>query len=264
MEKILTIVVAHYNYKDLRKTLESIRRNTPPIFNIVLVDQNTTYQQVDDLVDIHVYTKKQLGFAKAMNTGIRLSDTKYVAAWNDDCECINTKWWDGIVETFNRIPNAVGVNPSSPRNPGSPGGDCVEEWQYSSDMNDEEYDRLVKEHGKGWIIDGICTYATVFDKEKLDNVKGVVKGKSWYDEYFWPGGGEDYDLNRRAYISGYRMLGSGLSYVWHWWYGSNDGKVNFSYGFNDKWGDGADILGNNGPQDVPDNIVKKIEDCPSR
>lgn len=257
METINTFVIAHLNNPNLRKTLESIRRNTPPNFRIVLVDQNPVYQDYGDLVDMHIRAK-QLGFAKAMNTGIRMADTKYVSCWNDDCECINPKWWDGIIETFNRYETAVGVNPSSPRNPGSPGGECVDEWEYKPDFSDEEYDRLVKEHGKGWVIDGICTYATVFDKEKLDKVKGVVPGKAWYDEYFFPGGGEDYDLNRRAYMTSMRMLGTGLSYVWHWWYGSNNGKCNFSYGFNDKWGADATIMGAGGSQEVPMNIVKPI------
>ena len=255
----IDIVVPHYNNPNLRKSLASLRRNTPPenIGKVILIDQNVDSDDLieDGLVDIHVRVKP-IGFCKASNMGIRLSDAPYVMVLNDDVEFLNKKWVEGIEETFKRYSTAVGVNPSSPRNPGSPGGECVDEWEYKEDMTDEEYDKMVLTHGKGWIIDGICTYATVFHRERLDRVKGVVPGKAWFDEYFY-NGGEDYDLNRRAYMSGMRMLGTGLSYVWHWWYGSNDGKCNFSNKFNEKWGDGADIMGTNGPQEVPENIVRE-------
>jgi GT2 family glycosyltransferase len=258
--KINTFIIPHNNYENLRKTLESIRRNTIPNFYIYLIDQNPEYQKVDDLVDLHIFTGgKNLGFAKAMNTGIRLSDTPFVSCWNDDAECINKKWWDGVMETFNRYSTALGVNPSSPRIPSSPGGPPVNEWDYRENFTDEEYDKLVKEHGKGYIIDGICTFATVYRKDLLDSVKGVIRDKCWYDEYFFPGGGEDYDLNRRAYMSGMRMLGTGLSYIWHWWYST---KVNGVCGvkhcgsaFDDKWEVGSDIYGKKGRQDVPLNKI---------
>lgn len=263
-EKVNTFVVAHYNYKDVVKTLESIRRNTPPNFYIILVDQNPECPDLTHLVDIQVKTKRKLGFAKAMNTGIRLADTKYVTCWNDDAECINPHWWEGIELTFKDNPTALGVNPSSPRNPGSPGGGQVDERPYKENYSDEEYQELLDNLGHGWVIDGICTWGTVYNRELLDKVPGVIPGKAWYDEFFWPGGGEDYDLNRRAYMSGLRMLGTGHSFVWHWWYGSNDGKVNFSYGFNDKWGEGADIYGHGGIQDIRPNKVKPLEECPER
>lgn len=253
---IIDIVVPTYNNPNLRKSLESLRRNTLPqnIGKVILIDQHEKYQEVDDLVDIHVKTKP-LGFCKASNTGIRLSDAPYVMVLNDDVEFLNTHWVEGIEETFNRYDTALGVNPSSYRNPGSPGGECIEEWEHIENMTDEEYDKLVKELGKGWIIDGICTYATVFNRERLDRVKGVIPGKAWFDEYFY-NGGEDYDLNRRAYMSGMRMLGTGLSYVLHWWYGSNDGKCNYSNKFNEKWGADAGIMGENGLQEVPTNLIR--------
>ena len=277
----IDFVIPHLNYSGLKKTLASIRRNTSPenIGSIILIDQNKEYQKVDDLVDLHIYTNGvNLGFAKAVNMGIRLSDAKYVSCWNDDCECINKKWVEGIKETFDRYETALGVNPSSPRNPRASGAEPVDEWEYKEDFSDEEYDKLVKEHGKGHIIDGICTWATIFDREKLEKVAGVIPGKCWYDEYFYPGGGEDYSLNRQAYMTknsdnkmrGYRMLGTGLSYVWHWWYKTKkeDGKEGVKYAgdlWHKKWGimgeGNPDIFGRTGKQLVPMNTIRALEDC---
>jgi glycosyltransferase involved in cell wall biosynthesis len=276
MNKINTFVIPHLNNPGLRTTLESIRRNTPPNFNIILLDFNPEgYQQVDDLVDIHIRTKN-LGFAKAMNTGIRLADTKYVSCWNDDAEGINKKWWDGIEETFKRYGTALGVNPSSPRNPRCSGCEPINHpgIEYKPDFNDEEYDNLIKEVSKGHIIDGICTFATVFDMDKMDKVFGCIPGKCWFDEKFFPGGGEDYDLNRRAYMTkipdndmkGYRMLGTGLSFVWHWWYMSKSPQsgvagVKYSSTFNEKWGSGADIYGRVGKEEIPLNEIRSLDQC---
>jgi len=258
---IIDFVVPHLNNKNTEKSLKSLRRNTLPknVGKVILVDQNPKYKDYGELVDYHIRSD-QLGFAKACNTGIRFSDNDYVMCVNDDVEFLNPLWVGGIEETFKRYNNALGVNPSSPRNPGSPGGECVEEWEYKEDLTDEEYKTMVKQLGKGTIIDGICTWGTVFDRYKLEMVKGTLVAKGWFDELFFPGGGEDYDLNRRAYLSGYRMLGTGLSYCWHWWYQSNKDNCNWNNQFKEKWKtedcDEPDIFGNKGLKEVPENIIK--------
>ena len=65
-------------------------------------------------------------------------------------------------------------------------------------------------------------------------------------------------MNVRAYKSGFRMLGTGLSYVWHQWYGSNDGKCNFSNKFKEKYGENAGIMGENVSEDIPLNQIRNI------
>lgn len=274
MEKINTFICVHLNYEGLKKTLESIRKHTPPNFNIILIDQNKEYQAVDDLVDLHIFTNgKNLGYAKAFNTGCRLADTKYVSCWNDDCECINKKWWQGVEETFKRYSTALGVNPSSPCNPRASGEAPIyaEGWKYKEEYTEEEYDKMVEELGKGYIIDGICMFATVLDREKLDKTAGVIPGKCWLDERFAKSGGEDMDFNIRSYRSGYRMLGTGLSYVLHHWYRTKrpeDGKAGVKYDgttLDKKWnvydGNGnliskPNVFGKGGKSDIPLNTIR--------
>jgi len=256
----LDIVVTHISNPNLKKSLLSLRRNTRPenLGKVILVDQNEKHYDYDGLVDYHIRSK-QLGFSKANNVGIRLSNADYVMCLNDDVEFLNPHWVDGVEETFRRYDNALGVNPASPRNPGSPGGECVNEWEYKEDMSDEEYDKMVNELGKGHIIDGICTWGVVFDRAKLEQVKGVLPAQCWFDELFYPGGSDDYDMNIRAYKSGYRMLGTNLSYLWHWWYQSNSGKCNYSNQLSQKWitndGKDPDIFGGNISMEVPKNIL---------
>lgn len=269
MDIINTFVIPHLNYEGFRRTLESIRRNTPPNFKIIFIDQSGQHHDCGQLVDIYVDTGGQnWGFAKCMNMGIMLSDTPYVSCWNDDCECINPKWWEDTMEVFNRYSTALAVNPASPRNPKAAGEEPINPLvDYKRDFNDEEYEEIKNKCGK-YIIDGICTFAAVFKKDILNKIAGVIPGKCWFDEYFYPGGGEDYDLNRRAYMTknaendfkGYRMLGGG-GYVWHWWYSTKNSKgvagvKHCGHLWSDKWGVGADIYGRVGNQLIPMNIIK--------
>lgn len=265
-------IVPHLNYDGVRKTLESIRKHTPAenLGKIFFIDQNPEYQKVDDLVDLHIFTNgKNLGYAKSFNTGVRLSNANYVAIWNDDCEVINKRWIEGIDETFKRYGNALCVNPASPRNPRASGDEPINNMgiDYKEEFSEEDYDLMLK-GGKGYIIDGICMFATIFNRNKLDQVAGTIPGV-WMDEWFFPGGGEDYDMNRRAYMSknqdnefrGYRCLGTNLSFVWHWWYSTkrDDGVAGVKHCGNqwpDKWGIDADIYGKNGKQIVPNNIIR--------
>lgn len=274
----MDVVVPHLNYEGLYKSLKALREHTPPenIGKVILIDQNSTYQKVDEFVDIHIYTKWNFGFAKAMNMGIRLSDADFVLCMNDDVEMIHPKWIGGIVETFNRYgKQALGVNPSSPRNPRASGAEPIyaKGWDYKEKYTEEEYDRMVKEVGKGHIIDGICTWATIFNREKLDLVRGSIPGKCWFDEWFFSGG-EDYDINRRGYMTkrkendfkGYRMLGTGLSFAIHHWYSTKNEKGEAKVKhcgrlWPDKWGVSADIYGKIGKQMIPMNKIRPLEDC---
>ena len=271
---VVDFVIPHLNYKGLRKTLETIGKNTPKenVGKIILIDQNPdSYQQVDDLVDIHIHIENQ-GYARACNLGIRLSDANFVACMNDDVEIIHPKWIEGIIETFNRYSTALCVSPSSPRNPSLPGGPIVNHpgFSYKEEFTEEDYDKMVNKIGQNHIIDGICMFFPIFKRDILEKIKGVIPGKCYFDENFYPGGAEDYCLNRRAYLSGYRCLGSGLSFCWHWWGETRHpitGKtgVKFDKGFNEKygiWKDGklieeADIYGRTGNKEIPLNTIRE-------
>ena len=275
------VVMPHNNWQGVRRALETFRKYTPQdrIGKVIFIDQNPEYQKVDDLVDLHIFTHGQnLGFAKSMNLGIRLSDAPYVMCTNDDVEFLNPQWVEGVEETFSRYSTALCVNPGSPRNPrasgdapiNAPGYDYKEEW------TTEQYNEMVINLGKGHIIDGICMFCTIFHRERLDKVFGVIPGKVWFDERF-ASGGEDYDMNRRGFMTkipennfgGYRSLGTNLAYIWHWWYSTkkeDTGQPGVKYDggrFIDKWrgtlpqDQNPDIYGHNGLQTIPQNIIRQ-------
>lgn len=258
----LDIIIPHLNYPDFQVGIDTLRRNSPPglINKIIFINQSEDH--VVKNVDIEVKCKN-LGFAKAHNTGLRLSDAEYVMCLNDDVVFLNPKWWEGIEQTFKDYSTALCVNPSSVCDPDGRGATVVREgFEYKENYTDEEYDKLVN---NSVVIDGICMWGPVFKREVLDKVKGVVPGKAWFDERFLLGGGEDYDLNRRGYLSGFRSLGTGRSCVWHHWHktkhpvSGETGAKDDSATWLSKWelnGEMPDLYGNHGNKEVPLNVVK--------
>lgn len=226
--------------------LESLYENTHPnIFRVIVIDQSPAgvYKKIKKYTHLYIRPYRNLGFAKAMNTGIRLVDTPYVSCFNDDVIFLNKKWWGGIKETFKMVgDNCLAVNPMSPREaawgyggkapPGrilTPDGRGVE----FVDNNGKpiSLERAKTEEGYNWLlnnvhgwIDGIVTWGTTF---KMDLFRKV----EFFDERFYPGGGEDYDLNARAYDPGwgggrYRMVSTSRSWVWHFWGSSGSPDTN--------------------------------------
>lgn len=287
MDKINTFVIPHLVYPELRKSLLTLHKNTPKNFKVLLVDQSrndNSQLMKDGLVDMIVKVDKNLGFAKAVNTGLRLADTEFITALNDDVEFIYDKWWDDLMTVFKDRPDAGAVNPHSPRNPQGTGG-TLDQYKYKNvleegNYTDEEINEMKQVFSKGAkpgaeaIYPAGCTYCTVFKREALEEVGRLENspyGITLYDESFGVGGGEDYDLVRRMGLKRYRFYGTHRSFVWHWWLSTRSMLKEAGYGdnayettqkgyatFRTKWGpthgtgpndtlDGADVYGRSGP-----------------
>jgi GT2 family glycosyltransferase len=260
MSKVNTFVIPIIRSDFIAPMLESLWKYTEPNFNVIVIDQTGTLDAYNSLKDknmahlwIHVY--RNLGFSKAMNQGIVLSQTPYITLANDDLLFINKKWWPGIIDTFKQFDNIIAVNPNSPKE-GAWGyglrADNKDTWippkNYLRDPNDENsiipvmpdgtaftYEQAITEKGYNWLLDGhpgwkkdtlcdaIAMWCTTFSREGLQEI-GLM------EERFYPGGGEDYDMNCRAYSCGWptrreecdpkfhkRMVGTTKSWVWHQW-----------------------------------------------
>jgi len=216
--KTNTFVIPHLVLPDnLVACLESLWKNTPHNFKVVVVDQNPIediYPRIKEMVHLYIKPYRNLGFAKAMNTGIRLADTDFVTICNDDVEFIDPRWWEGVLEEFSKTPNAAGVNPSAPYN--NLNGENKVNPILETEDRMEAYNRLKEDPswyekllGTG-VLDGICTFCTVIPRKAVQEV-GLL------DEKFYPGSGEDYDWNTRAFIKGWRVIGTERAWIWHWW-----------------------------------------------
>lgn len=232
--------------------LKSLCLMTPNNYNVIVIDQTQPDREFEERLrlqcDLWIKTKKNYGFAQAVNLGFRLAPTEYVTICNDDVMFIWPKWWQGIMETFERHETAVAVNPMSPKEPGWGYGEegYREHLTLRESVKPENIERLVKERN-GQVIDGLVCWCTTFKREMLVNKIGL------FDERFHPGAGEDYDLMGRIYVAGYRALATSLSWVYHYWGQSKDEKNGLRTALppareqwnklNILWPDGFDVWG---------------------
>jgi GT2 family glycosyltransferase len=290
MQKINTIIFPIIRSDFIGKALQSVHEHTQKgSVNIIVIDQtsdNTAYNIYRDLADIWVRPIRNLGFSKAMNTGIRLTNTDYITLCNDDVQFINGQWWQGILDTFATDKRILAVNPMSPKE-GSWGyglsADNYLAWQppegyavksesekesvfvtkdgqgifYPEEVTDEVYDFLLNKHPrytKNTMVDAIAMWCTVFKREGLFEL-GLL------DERFYPGGGEDYDMNCRAYSCAYptprevcdpefhrRMVSTTRSWVWHHWGKSKDAisakdPENTLFASRERWNNNHELWG---------------------
>lgn len=226
----------------IETALRTLYQFTPIEFRVVVVDQTRDGigHLVKDYADMVIRVKRNLGFSKANNEGIIHGmhwGSKYVVACNDDVEFINRRWFSGIEEQFARYPEMLAVNPASVTEPGwgyglnengtwVTGNKCPD-WgvqvggniypkkpdgkplTYEEAKTEEGYDFLLKH--RGGHIEGFAGWCVVGKRVDLWEKVGL------YDERFWPGSGEDYDLAQRIYIAGGRCSATLGSFVWHWW-----------------------------------------------
>ncbi len=307
MNKLNTFIIPIIRPDFIGKMLETLYKYTPDNFYVFVIDQTTTdeaYLKYKNKTHMWIRPYRNLGFSKAMNTGILLSQTPYITLANDDLEFMNIRWWQGIVDTFDQDKNIAAVNPMSPKE-GSWGyglrADNMDTWQpnekyvtdetklavypkkpdgsgllYKETFSEEDYNFLLNEH-PGWspnsVCDAIAMWCTVFKRSSLEEL-GLL------EEKFYPGGGEDYDMNCRAYSCGYpikrdvcdpeshrRMVGTTKSWVWHHWGQSKDtisanDPGNSLFATRDRWNANEELWGDKfdvwGHENLPDGSKKPL------
>ena len=305
MNKINTFIIPIIKGYHIGKYLETLYKNTPDNFYVYIIDQcvdDEAYVKYHKYAHFWIKAYRNLGYAKALNTGLRLVQTPYVTFSNDDIEFIDPRWWQGIEDTFAMDEKIVGVNPMSPREGAFGYGLQAENTQvwvppegfirdgefvvpklpdgtgmtYNGSFTKEQYDWLLNEHprwSKNTCCDGICMWCTTLKTDWL-------KENGPMDERFYPGNGEDYDMNGRAYSCAWpvsretcdpslhrRLVSTTKSWVWHWWGESKThaGKLpNFSRDnwnrLDQLWPEGFDSWGHKNMPDGSKKPYKRVPD----
>lgn len=209
--------------------LDSLYNHTPDNHKVIVVNQTRYDAEFEralwDRSDAVIRARKNYGYAQASNLGARLAATDYVTICNDDVIFFWDGWWGGIIETFDKFTNALGVAPMSPKEPGWGYGEegfrvhaTLEECRAEPDGTAEK----LKAQWNGSVVDGIAAWCVTYKRAEWQAL-------GFYDERFFPGGSEDYDMCARAYQAGYRMLSSSYSWVWHHWGQSKDERDGFKH-----------------------------------
>lgn len=257
------------------KCLETLYKYTPPNFYVYIIDQSLegldpnlrdTYPNLMVIrtpkSDLH--HTGNLGHSQATNLGVTLTQTPYVTFLNDDVVFIHSKWWDGVIATFEKVEQATPTRPPIMVNAGSiklpdwsvgkPKGEDHYILPVKDEYTDEDWNFLVNEEHyvnehltirPGSVIDGINLYCTIADTKKLIEI-GMI------DEFFYPGSANDYDLGCIASMFGYRCVGTTLSWVLHHWSKTFENAEQMGLlvqdelkhlDLRDKWGDRFDLWG---------------------
>jgi len=270
---VIVVTVPYF----IERCLETLYQYTEKgSFYVYIIDQTITGLDATRLRDTYpnllvirtpktyVHPTGNLGHSQGTNLGLSLVETPYVTLLNDDVEFVSMQWWQGVMDTFDKVEEqtpdrpAIMVNPASIKLPdwsvGRSAGDDFYIMPYKDHYTDEDWRHLVddphpvNEHltlVPGSVIDGVNLYASVCDTKKLNEVGRI-------DDFWFPGNANDYDLSCRAGMYGYRCIGTTLSWVFHHWSKTfhSDAEMqalaipNLTKGdLREKWGDRLDVWG---------------------
>ena len=96
------IIVTYNNLKYTKECITELKKYSKSSYEIIMVDNNSTDGTVDYIKSVtekYILNDKNEGFAKAVNKGLALSDSKYICLLNNDVLVYNN--WD--VELINKF-----------------------------------------------------------------------------------------------------------------------------------------------------------------
>lgn len=203
------IVIPVWNQLELtKKCVDSIVKNTADIdYRIIIIDNASDSQTVSYLASLDsalggnalvIRNNNNLGFVKAANQGIRLSEAEYVCVLNNDV--ITTDGWlSEMIAVAESSPGIGLVNPSSNTMGQKPG----------KDISLEDYALSLKKTPQPWEEIGSAIGFCMLIKRSVIEKVGV------FDEIYGIGNFEDTDYSRRAVKSGFLCVRACRSYVYH-------------------------------------------------
>ncbi|MFA5147126.1 MAG: glycosyltransferase family 2 protein [Candidatus Omnitrophota bacterium] len=172
------ILIDNASEDDTKKYLEGLRRERPDI--------------------VLVRNEHNLGFVKAVNQGLRLSDGQYVCVLNNDT--IPATGWLESMAAFAQTHGDVGlINPQ-----------CDGHMDKTIELHAEE---LRSHRGEYMEMNQCQGFCMLIKREVIEKI-------GYLDESFGIGGFDDTDYSMRAHMAGYRSVSIKDAYVYHRLHGS--------------------------------------------
>lgn len=198
------IIIPVWNHLEHTKNcIEHIARNTRYPYRLIIIDNASsdgTGRYLEDLkknnaFDMQIITNgENAGFVRAVNQGLRSSDSPYVCIMNNDTTPA-PGWLENMIEFAESHKDAGFMNPQCARAPGS---------------TLEEHAKKLAENNRGKYMEmnqcfGFCLLAK---REVIDKI-------GYMDESFGMGCYDDTDYSMRAHKAGYRCVSVHSAYVHH-------------------------------------------------
>ena len=211
--KRVTVIIPNYNGKAYNeKCLDSLRRQSFKDFNIVVVDNASDDGSVE-LIEEHypevklIRLSENFGFSRAVNEGIRVSNTEFIILLNNDTEATDTfieelvHAIDGKEEVF-----SVAAKMLQMANPDKIDGAgdlyCALGWAFAIGKG-----RNKKYYDKERTVFSACAGAAIYRRAIFEII-------GYFDEFHFAYL-EDVDVGYRARIMGYRNIYTPKAVVYH-------------------------------------------------
>jgi GT2 family glycosyltransferase len=209
----VSIVIPNYNgVKYLKICLDSLSKQTFKDFETIIVDNNSIDESLKfiklNYPDIKlIELKENYGFSKAVNEGIKISETDYVVLLNNDTEA-TVDWLENLVNCIECDDMAFSC--------------CSKMLQYIDrekiDDAGDEYNILgwAYKRGDNFTIDKFTENAEVFSSCAGAAIyrRNILKKIGYFDENFFAYM-EDVDISYRAKVYGYKNLYCHSAEIFH-------------------------------------------------
>jgi len=202
------IVIAVWNNLEITKNcINSIIKNTDVDYRLIIIDNasdDETKKYLEGLKEkegskvLLIRNENNLGFIKAVNQGMRLSEAPYICLINNDT--VTTKGWLGeMIRIAESSPKIGLVNPSS--------NTLAQKPEKREPI--EAYAQKLKDSTTSFTeIGSAIGFCMLIKKEVIERI-GV------FDEIYGMGNFEDTDYSRRAIKEGYICARAHRAYVYH-------------------------------------------------
>lgn len=202
------IIIPVWNQLGVTKAcIDSIVKHTDYPYRLIIIDNGSdpeTREYLDGLKGekylglLLIHNEKNLGFVKAVNQGLRISDAQYICIMNNDTIATDG-WLEEMIEVMSSDPRIGILNPSSNTSNQSPDrGEPIDD--YASGL--KRFKLQVQELS---VCRGFCM---LMRREVLEKV-------GLFDESFNIGYFEETDYCKRARREGYMLSRAKASYVYH-------------------------------------------------
>lgn len=201
------IIIPVWNQAQLTKEcVEHIVKNTLYPYRLIIVDNGSQKETEEYLNDLSkdkglcralIRNETNLGFVKAINQGLRISNADYVCLLNNDV-LVSKGWLTEMINVANSDSRIGIVNPDN------------------KEMDSESIDDLLiykssnlKLHqGQFMEIMAAMGFCMLIKKEAILKI-------GFLDEIFGLGGWDDVDYSRRAWQAGYKCIAAKSAFVVH-------------------------------------------------